>query len=153
MSSEIETFPHQSIPSQPGMPTYETIQETHMLLKANAASVQSELGGGAHGLLGLALSPTAYQTITGSPFVLPANPGTLPAIPALQTGPQINEFVRAHKEAIHVWREYIKTEKALKTQLLNTFDDIYFKGLRNRHTGYATTTLLQLIQYLYDNMV
>ena len=138
MSSEIETFPHQTIPSQPGMPTYETIQE-------NEASIQSELGGGAHGLLGLALSPTAYQTITGSPFVPPVNPGTLPAIPALQTGPQINEFVRAHNEDLRVWREYIKTERALKTQLLNTFDDIYFKGLRNRHTGYATTTLLQLI--------
>ena len=102
MSSEIETFPHQTIPSQPGMPTYETIQETHMLLKANAASIQSELGGGAHGLLGLALSPTAYQTITGSPFVPPVNPGTLPAIPALQTGPQINEFVRAHNEDLRV---------------------------------------------------
>ena len=34
---------------------------------------------------------------------------------------------------------------------MNTFDDAYFRGLCNNHTGYSTTTVIQLIQYLYDN--
>lgn len=151
MSNKIETFPHQSPPKQPRMSTYETIQEAHTLLKANAASVQSELCGWQHGLLGLVLSATAYHIITGSDFVAPVNPGTLPTILALQTGSHINEIVRTHKDELRVCCKYVTTEKNSKNQLLNTFEDIYFKGLRYRYTGYATTTLMQLIQHMYNN--
>ena len=38
----------------------------------------------------------------------------------------------------------------MKTKLLDVFDEIYFKGLRNRHTGYATVKLVNLLQHLYD---
>ena len=54
-----DSFPHPTMPKHNGMPTYETIQSVHQKLKANAASIQSELGGGAHGLLGLILSDQA----------------------------------------------------------------------------------------------
>ena len=91
MSKEsINDFPHPTIPKHTGMPTYETIQSVHRKLKANAASIQSELGGGAHRLLGLTLSNQAYSTITGSNFTRPANPGTLPIITAGLTQPKIN---------------------------------------------------------------
>ena len=66
-----ENFPHPHIPAQPGMPTHDIIAAVHRKLKANAASVESTLGGGTHGLLGLTILPETYQTVTGYPFVAP----------------------------------------------------------------------------------
>ena len=71
-----DSFPHTTILRHTGMPTYETIKNVHQKLKANAASVQSELGG-AHGLVGLTLSRQAYATITGADFTIPENLGIL----------------------------------------------------------------------------
>ena len=107
MNNGTETFPHTIIPNQLEMPTYEDRQETHMLLKANAASVQSELCGRTHGLLCLVLSSAVYQTITGSAFVALLNPGRFTNIPNGTTAARINEAVRNHKEELCIWQEYI----------------------------------------------
>jgi hypothetical protein len=64
-------FPFLTIAKQPGLPTYETIAKVHLKLKANAASVVSELGGGAHGLLGLVLPTATYTTLTNVHFNAP----------------------------------------------------------------------------------
>ena len=104
MSTNIETvkegFPHPIIPKHIGMPTYDVIAAVHTKLKANAASVESTLGEGTHGLLGLTVYPATYRTITGNAFQPPPNPGALPTIPANQTSSQINEIVRQHKESL-----------------------------------------------------
>jgi len=47
----------------------------HRELKINAASVHSNLGSGANGLLGLMLSPERYALITHIPFERPGHPG------------------------------------------------------------------------------
>ena len=146
-----ENFPHPHIPAQPGMPTYEVISAVHRKLKANAASVSSTLGGGIHGLLGLTILPATYQTITGHAFVAPFNPGALPNIAPEATQAQIGEAVRQHKERLKIWKEYNITDQALKNQLLSTFDEVYLKGLRNRHVGYQNVTARDMIQHLYTN--
>ena len=87
------------------MPTYETIENLYQKLKANAVSVQSELGGSAHELLGLTLSRQSYVTITGVDFTISENPGTLAIVPTGLTYHQISEIVRQHKENVRVWRE------------------------------------------------
>ena len=122
-----------------------------MKLKANAASVESTLGGGSHGLLGLTVSTNTYNTITGQQFAAPQNPGALPVIPDGATSAQINELVRQHGERLRIWREYNITSSALKQLLLKAFDEMYFKGIRDRHVGYNNVTLLQMIQHLYTN--
>ena len=71
-------FPFPIIPREPGLPTFQIINDVHNKSKANAASISSSLGGGAHGLLGLGLSPATYHQITGSHFVRPTNSGALP---------------------------------------------------------------------------
>ena len=137
MSTNIETikegFPHSIIPKHIGLPTHDIIAAVHTKLKANAASVASTLGGGTHGLLGLTVSPDTYLTITGSAFQPPTNPGALPTIPPNQTESQISEIVRQHTESLRIWREYNATSMALKQLLLGAFEELYFKGLRNRH--------------------
>ncbi len=125
VESICEGFPFITITKQPGLPTYETITEVHLKLKANASSVVSKLGGGAHGLLGLVLPPATYATLTNVVFNTPVNPGTTPNIEAGGTAVQIHEIVRQHKENLRVWREHNATDKALQQQLINTFDEPY----------------------------
>jgi hypothetical protein len=142
-------FPFINIAKQPGLPTYKTIADVHLKLKANAASVVSELRGGVHRLLGLVLPPATYATLTNVVFNTPVNPGTTPNIEAGGTAVQIHEIVRQHKENIRVWREYNATDKALQQQLINTFDEPYIQGLRDRHTSYNNVSAMQILTHLY----
>ena len=71
-------LPFPIIPREPGILKFQIVNEVHNKSKANAASISSSLGGGAHGLLGLGLSPATYHQITGSNFIMTNNPGALP---------------------------------------------------------------------------
>ena len=144
-----EEFPHPSIPPILGVPTYTTIAELHLQLNANAASVYSSLGDGAHGLLPLTISLEVYNTLSAVPFVPPVNPGAQPDIPAGATGSQIAAITREHNENHCIWREYLVTNKALKQQLLAAVNATYYRTLRNRITGFATITTRQLLEHLY----
>ena len=143
-------FPFPLIPRNPGLPNFNIINEVHSKGKANASSVASELGGGTHGLLGITLSPGTYNQLTGHNFVRPPNPGTVP-VNVAGTAAQMAEMVRQHKEELRVYRQVENTELALKSQLIDTFDDTYFRGLRGRHTGFFGITYLQMIAHLYNS--
>ena len=95
-----EGFNYPILDQQSGLPSYNTINSVHTLLKTNAISVPSQLGGGQHGLLGLVLNDALYLNLTGTDFIKPPNPGTVATIPANSTGPQIDERVRNHKEKL-----------------------------------------------------
>ena len=62
-----------------GEPTYEALTKLKDELSANASSVESELGGGDHGYLGLVLTDSEYTSLASSPpqFQAPVFPGTL----------------------------------------------------------------------------
>ena len=72
MSSNIDyaktNFDYQVLTKIVGTPTYEDIKKIKDELKANAASVPSDLGGGAHGHLGLVLDATEYVAVTTTPY-------------------------------------------------------------------------------------
>jgi hypothetical protein len=129
-------------------PTYESITEVTRLLNANAASVHSELGGGALGHLPLTISPAVYTTLSAILFVPPINPGAAPALAAGGTEAQISATIRDHKEALRVWREYHNVDSALKQQLIGTVDRLYLRMLQHCHTGFANVTSCQLIRHL-----
>ena len=144
-------FPHPSVPRKPGEPTYESIHAVHALLKANAASVPSELGGGVHGLLGLTLANTTYTPLAGQAFTRPANPGLSPTIPARSTGETVRRIERQHREVLRTYHEVLRTDSALRQQLLSAFDDMYLKANKQPHVGYSNRTTLVLLQHLYAN--
>ena len=85
----VEGFPHPTITPIIGIPTYESLAEIYIKLNSNAASVHSELGNGALGLLALTVKPAVYATLAGVRFVAPTNPGQTFVIPQGSTGPQI----------------------------------------------------------------
>ena len=128
------TFP--IIPREPGLPTFQIVNDVHNKSKANAALISSSLGGGAHGLLGLGLSPATYHQITGYHFIRLTNPGSLPQN-VNETAVVMSEQIRQHKEELRIFRQVENSNLVLKYQLIDVFNEIYFRGLRNRHTGFA----------------
>ena len=67
-----------------GTPTYKSLKRLKAELRANASSVETNLGGGDHGYLGLVLSTAEYATVSATPFTAPTYPATL-TIPANAT--------------------------------------------------------------------
>ena len=145
----MDSFPNPTISPIVGQPGYDTIAEMHLMLNANAASVQSHLGDGALGLLFLTITPAVYNTISAIPFIPPANPGIAPTIPPGSTGPQIADIRLQHATAMKLYKQYDATDKALKQLLIGAVNDMFIRSLRNRHIGYANVTTLQLITHLY----
>ena len=74
-------FEHPTLSKIHGEPNYTMLRKLKNQLVRNAASVPSDLGGGANGYLGLLLSPPDYQAMNGIAYVRPVHPGIL-VIPA-----------------------------------------------------------------------
>ena len=87
-------FPVPIIPQEPGLLTFQIVNDVHNKSEANAASISSSLGGGSHGLLRLGLSPATYHLITGSHFIRTINLGALPQN-VNEALPCVGEFVRS----------------------------------------------------------
>jgi hypothetical protein len=56
-------FPHPLLPTVQGEPYYQTIHATRKFLQANSRAIETHLGGGTLGHLGLIISDTSYAMI------------------------------------------------------------------------------------------
>ena len=148
VDSIIESFPNPRIPPLVGRPEHSSLTELKQLLYENAASVQSALGGGGHGHLGLVISNARHSTLTGHNFVPPLNPGTTPVIPNGSTGPQIARLVATHKAELKVFQTFRNVDNALKQQLTSAVSRMYIKAMANRMLGFANVSARQLLQHL-----
>ena len=71
-------FEHKELRRINGEPNFESLHYLLLQIKANASSVPSNLGGGAHGYAGIILSPPTYGTLAPmTPFIIPVHPGIL----------------------------------------------------------------------------
>ena len=105
-----------------GVIDYKIIQEMHRKIQANASTIQSELGGGQHSLLGLVMQPATYQTVTGHDLHHSACPPQSDPIPA---NPR---YIQHHAAQVEQWRQIVNAEYILKQKLLESLDYKYFKG-------------------------
>ena len=146
----LSTFPYPTITPINGVPSFETINNMFNDLKANAATNQTENGSGQFGFLGIMVSATVYATLSNQPFIVPPNPGPTALPPAGHpSAAQITANIRQHTENLRLFRQYNTVSQALKRQIIEAVDDMYLRALRNRHTGYAAVTPLQLLTHLY----
>ena len=60
-----------------GTPTNKSLKRLKQELQANTSSVESDLGGGDHGYLGLVLTDVEYATVSSTAFNAPAFPAPL----------------------------------------------------------------------------
>jgi hypothetical protein len=147
----VHGFPHPTIAPIVGVPAYESINALNLQLNANAALFQSNLGDGLLGLLYLTITPAEYNALSATEFFPPENPGAAPTVPYAATDSQIATLLREHKANTNLFKEYIATNKALKQQVIAAVDAMYLKPLRNRITGFATATTLEMLTHLYTS--
>jgi hypothetical protein len=103
----LASFPHPILPKVEGEPDYQTIHAIRKFLQANSQAIDTHLGGGTLGHLGLIISDAAYFNIAptkaGEPtFWETSNaPGRAPATTD-GTAAQLSA-------ARHVWEEDVQT--------------------------------------------
>jgi hypothetical protein len=103
----IVSFLHPVLPTVQGEPDYQTIHAIRKSLQANSRAIDTHLGGGTLGHLGLVVSDASYAMIAPGTdagptlWVRPTAPGRDPANTD-GTAVQISA-------ACHIWEEYVQT--------------------------------------------
>ena len=95
-----------------GEPTHKDIKRLTTELRANASSIDSDLGGGDHGYLGLVLTAADYLSVVGTAFTAPNFPPRL-TLPATATTVELAIAKEDRQDQIRVYRECNEVEKAL----------------------------------------
>jgi hypothetical protein len=81
----LASFPHPILPTVEGEPDYQTIHAIRKFLQANSRAINTHLGGGTLGHLGLIISDAAYSNIASPTaeaptfWETPDAPGRVPA--------------------------------------------------------------------------
>lgn len=132
-----------------GTPTYTSLKKIRDECVANAAQVDSNLGGGNHGLTGLILRDVEYALVSPIPFVRPVHPGPF----VIPTGPGITNFHREvardnHKEQVNLSKEINLVEKQVLKQITKAVPEIYLKGFRDPNTKAINIPVRDLLHNL-----
>ena len=146
----IERFPHPTLTTISGPPTYASIWTLHLELNANAASISSPLGNGSLGLLGLTVSPEVYKSLSGGvSFKTPTDPGPTPTINNDATVGAIASETTKHKNELIIYQNAHTTQAALKQLLLAAVDNTYLLALKDNIIGFANVTIREFMSHLY----
>jgi hypothetical protein len=133
----INGFPNPILPKIDHEPTFEYIQVTTRLLNANAISIPSMAGGGAHGNLGIIMPQVEYATISASPWVEPFNHNTVPIIPPCTNAVDAAQLARMHAECRRIYTHIINVDQALKKLILEAYENMYTSQLEDYLLQYA----------------
>ena len=135
-----------------GEPTNKMLKRLKTELRANASSVDTDLGGGDHGYLGLILADLEYARIIPTPtqFQAPAWPGTLVITPTATPVEAVHEKER-HREQVRVYRECKNVEKALLRHIQNAVEEKYIEHMVDEDTGLIEHDIPTVLEYLFTN--
>ena len=99
-----------------GEPTFKSLKRLKNELRANASSVDTDLGGGDHGCLGLILTEAEYERVAPqSAFSAPEFPGELSIPRGTDTVDALN-IREKHKRDMGLYRECrVSRESTFKT--------------------------------------
>ena len=114
------------------------------------ASLSTTSGGGAHGHIGLIMTPALNLTLTATPFIIPLDPGILPQFPARTTTTEREQIIRQHKEDCRIFDNNTSMDDALKGQSIDTIEDTYRCEVRHKYTGYLGISNRDLLDHLID---
>jgi hypothetical protein len=118
----IASLPHPILPTVQGEPDYQTIHAIRKLLQANARAIDTHLGGGALGHLGLIVSDASYVMIDPATEAEPTfweSPSAPRRAPGNTDGTaaQISTARHTWDEAVHTYRTYTYVQQAQKNRL------------------------------------
>ena len=132
-----------------GAPTNKTLKRLKQELRANASSVESDLGGGDHGYLGLVLTDAEYETISNTPFTAPNYPNAL-TIPTGTDQVEALNLREKYKEERRTYLECKNVEKALQRHIQDAIEDKYLESLVDEDTQLIQDDIPDVLQYLFE---
>jgi hypothetical protein len=141
----IVRLPHHILPTVQGHPDYHTIHAIRMLLQANARAIDTHLGGGALGHMGLIVSDASYAMVAPeieagtTLWISPTAPGRAPSNTD-GTVAQISAAIHSWEEAVHTYRIFTSVQQALKKQIITVFEPMYCDVLNDNMVGFANIT-------------
>ena len=145
-------FPHKLPTLTRGEPTYKDLKRVKMELRANASSIDSELGGGDHGYLGLVLTDPEYLAVpgvSGHNFIPPPYPGPLIIDPAA-SDVQAIQARDLHLDNKRNYRECTHIEKALLKHLQGSFQPHFFEMFVDDDTALLTSDIPTILTHLFS---
>jgi hypothetical protein len=148
-------FPHPILPTVEGEPDYQTIHATRKFLQANSRAIDTHLGRGTVGHLGLIISDSSYAMISPpiaeapTLWETPNAPGREPATTD-GTASQISAARHVWEEGVQTYRTYTSVLKALKKQIISVFEPMYLDILNDNMVGYANVSAREMLDHLFD---
>jgi hypothetical protein len=136
------SFSHPILPTVEGEPDYQTIHATRKFLQANSRAIDTHLGGGTLGHLGLIISDSSYAIIDPPTaeeptfWETPNAPGRAPAT-TYGTAAQTSAARHAWEEDVKTYRTCTSIQQALKKQIISVFEPMYLEILNDNMVGYA----------------
>jgi hypothetical protein len=151
----VASFPHPILPTVEGEPDYQTIHANRKFLQANSRAIDTHLGGGTLGHLGLTISDASHAMIappeTEEPtlWVTPDAPGRAPATTD-ETAAQISAARQIWEEDVQTYRIYTSAQQALKKQIISAFEPMYLEILNDNMVGYANISARYMLDHLFE---
>jgi hypothetical protein len=124
------SFPHPVLPKVQGEPDYQTIQATRKFLQANLRAIDTHVGGGTLGHLGLIILYASYAMIapttdTGPTlWITPQAPGRAPSNTD-GTAAQISAARHIWEEDVQTYQTCTSVQQALKKKIISVFAPMY----------------------------
>jgi hypothetical protein len=121
------SFPHPILPTVQGEPDYQTIHAIQKSLQANSRAIDTHLGGGTLGHLGLIVSDASYAMISPETYagptlwVSPTAPGRATANTDV-TAAQISAARHIWEEEVQAYCTYTSLQQALKKKIISVFE-------------------------------
>ena len=143
-------FTTNPLPPIIGEPTYESLRAMVKRLYGNAVTVKTPNGGGAHGHLGMLMSPQLYSTISATSWVEPVDPGISPAFTAGRFYDEATkEAIRNDfKERKRLYHNYLNMDMALKNQVIKAIEEVYLDEINDTYTGFINLTTREILEWL-----
>jgi hypothetical protein len=149
------SFPHPILPPVEDEPDYQTIHATRTFIQANSRAIDTHLGGGTLGHLGLIISDASYAMIAPPTAEEPAlwvtsqAPGWAPATTD-GTAAQISAARHQWEEDAQTYRTYTSVQQALKKKIISVFEPMYLDILNDNMVGYANVSEREMFDHLFD---
>jgi hypothetical protein len=150
------SFPHSILPTVEGEPDYQTIHATRKFLQANSRAIDTHLGGGTSGNLGLIISDASYSMIappTAGEPTLWETPNASGRAPATTDGTaaQISAARHLWEEDVQTYQKYTSVQQALKKQIISVFEPMYLDILNDNIVGYANISARDMLDHIFEN--
>ena len=129
-----------------GYPSYASLLKLKKQLKSNAKSVSTDLGGGAHGHLGLVLSPEEYGTVSQTPYEFPDHPGEF-NLPRNSSSDEAMILREHYYEELRLYQEAVEVKKALVKQIIAAVEDQFLDELKDETSNDIENSIPDILTY------